>query len=116
MTDRNQYFVRLYTDPKNYPRGFRRSGDFSIKESDALEKYGFLFNALMSGVFQPALEQDKQWLEELMSNEAKTIEARAWLKYQARITRPKLGSIYASGPANDDDVSEIEDDSEDSEL
>ena len=36
-------------DDKNYPRGFSRHGDYTIKESQVLEQYGQAFKALDSG-------------------------------------------------------------------
>ena len=33
-----------FFDNKHYPRGFSRHGDFTIKEAQFLERYGFAMN------------------------------------------------------------------------
>ncbi len=95
--NKQQLLSRIYDDPKNYPYGFRRSGDFSISESDALSKYGSLFNALYKGEIEPVDEQDNR-IVSIMRGEsaAELIEELAWQKYQARLNRPKLGSLYGN--------------------
>ena len=40
--------TRRFFDDKNYPRGFSRHGDYTIKESQVLEQYGQAFKALDS--------------------------------------------------------------------
>ena len=35
--------TRRFFDDKNYPRGFSRHGDYTIKESQVLEQYGQAF-------------------------------------------------------------------------
>lgn len=39
FTTTNRFF-----DNKNYPRGFSRHGDFTIKEAQLLERHGYAFN------------------------------------------------------------------------
>lgn len=100
---------RLFSDPKNYPYGFSRSGDFSISESKALNEYGSLIAALVDQQIAPSDEQDKQFLASALGQtEPQSIAERAWLKYQKRINRPKAGSIYgtrkASDASQDDDM------------
>lgn len=88
---------RVFGDPKNYPYGFSRSGDFSISESKALGAYGALFAALADGNYKPQDAEDEQFLKAIHgASDPQTVEERAWLKYQKRINRPKTGSIYGS--------------------
>lgn len=42
-----------FFDNKHYPRGFSRHGDFTIKEAQMLERYGFAFNELDSENVSP---------------------------------------------------------------
>lgn len=113
---KQQLLARIYDDPKNYPYGFRRSGDFSIRESDALAQYGHLFNALYKGELQASDESDEQIIAVMQGlREPQTIAEKAWLKYQALLKRPKLGSLYVNinNSLNDDDVElEMVDDSD----
>ncbi|MFC3123319.1 DUF413 domain-containing protein [Agaribacter flavus] len=105
--------TRLFSDPKNYPYGFSRSGDFSIAESRALAQYGSLFAALMDGKYEPVDDEDKQYIASALGHaEAKTVQEKAWLKYQKRINRPKCASIYGKAKSIADDE-EIEADSDD---
>lgn len=47
-----------FNDFRNYPYGFARSGDFSIRESDALTHYGCLITAMLNGEFKPTSQED----------------------------------------------------------
>jgi uncharacterized protein YifE (UPF0438 family) len=114
---RESLVKRVFTDPKNYPYGFSRSGDFSINESRALGQFGSLIAGLVDGVIEAETDEDKGYLAAAFGQkDPETIAERAWVKYQKRINRPKLGSIYGNKPTQlvdddtDDDV--IADDSE----
>ena len=52
-----------FFDNKHYPRGFSRHGDFTIKEAQMLERYGFAFNELDLGKREPATDEEKLFLE-----------------------------------------------------
>ena len=109
---RESLVVRVFSDPKNYPYGFSRSGDFSIGESKALSQYGCLIAALADGLLEATTEEDKSYLASLHGEKPPTTVAeKAWLKYQKRINRPKMGSIYGSHRTslNEDDDSVVED-------
>ena len=107
---------RLFSDPKNYPYGFSRSGDFSISESRALGQEGAFIAALVDGHITPENDDEQAILEAALgAREASTPALRAWVKYQSRINRPKTASIYGSKQAasvEDDDDSIVADDSD----
>lgn len=108
---------RMFNDPKHYPYGFSRSGDFSITESKALNQYGCLIAALVDGKFKAETEEDERFLAIAYGKATPESAAeKAWSKYQKRINRPKTGNIYGSkvivtseDDDNDSDV-DIEDD------
>jgi uncharacterized protein YifE (UPF0438 family) len=108
---------RMFSDPKNYPYGFSRSGDFSINESKALGQYGCLLAALVDGKFEPETDEDHQFLKAAYGQaDPETAMEKAWVKYQKRINRPKMGNIYGSNKvsstddtAANDDLDDIED-------
>lgn len=107
------YLSRIYNDFKNYPYGFRRSGDFSIKESEALEKYGLWFDALDKGLIEAEDDEDRRTIAVLKGIEAPESPAEtAWVKYIKRINRPKMGSVYGTSKiqADDDSADPLEDD------
>ena len=111
---------RMFSDPKNYPYGFSRSGDFSISESKALSQYGCLIAALVDGKVTPETEEDHRFLKSAYGKlEPESAAEKAWLKYQKRISRPKLGSIYGTksiGAADDDNADDGMDDVEDDNI
>ena len=47
-----------FSDVKNYPYGFSRSGDFSINESKALTENGCLIAGLVDGKLAPETDDD----------------------------------------------------------
>lgn len=54
--------TRRFFDDKNYPRGFSRHGDYTIKESQVLEQYGQAFKALESGEREPVTKEEKNFV------------------------------------------------------
>ena len=88
---------RMFSDAKNYPYGFSRSGDFSISESKALSEYGCLIAALVDGEIQAETNEDNDLLAAAFGKkDPEGAAEKAWVKYQKRINRPKLGSFYGN--------------------
>lgn len=101
---RDTLLRKPFNDFRNYPYGFSRSGDFSIRESDALLHYGCLITALAAGELKPETEEDKALLAVATGQkEAETPVEKAWAKYMKRINRPKVGSMYGRSKVVDDD-------------
>jgi uncharacterized protein YifE (UPF0438 family) len=97
QVSKSNLLKRVFSDPKNYPYGFARSGDFSISESRALSEYGCLIAALVDGLIAPENSDDNIVLDAVHGRiEPETAAQRAWIKYQKRINRPKTGSIYGT--------------------
>lgn len=48
-----------FFDNKHYPRGFSRHGDFTIKEAQVLERFGYAFNELDLGTREPQTEEEQ---------------------------------------------------------
>lgn len=101
---RSDLLSRVYHDPKNYPYGFSRSGDFSINEAKALTSQGVLISALMDGSFSPENDEDQDLLSVIKGDKEPTTTAeKAWAKYMTRINRQRTGSIYGSRTQSSDD-------------
>ena len=101
---REMLLRKPYNDFRNYPYGFARSGDFSIRESDALLHYGCLITALVAGEIAPETEEDTSLLAVATGKKApESVVEKAWMKYQSRINRPKVGSMYGRSKVVDDD-------------
>lgn len=103
-----------YNDFRHYPYGFARSGDFSIRESDALLHYGCFITAMLNGEIKPETAEDKSLLAVAKGEKAaETVVEKAWMKYQARINRPKVGSMYGRSKVVEDgdfDTTSVDDD------
>jgi len=102
-TNRDLITKKSFNDFKNYPYGFARSGDFSIRESDLLTKYGSMITAFMSGELEPENNEEQALLHVALGQKAaETPVEKAWSKYQSRINRPKVGSMYGRSRYTDD--------------
>lgn len=81
---------RRFFDDKNYPRGFSRHGDYTIKESQALEQYGQAFKALDSGERKPVTAEEKAFVAFYQGERpAETFLEKTWDKYRSRISSTK---------------------------
>ncbi len=113
---REKLINRPFADKKHYPYGFARSGDFSISESKLLQAHGSLFAALVDGKIEPSSDVEINYLNAALGQcEPQTPQAKAWIKYQNRINRPKAASIYGSKRAVTEDADDnmgIEDNSD----
>jgi uncharacterized protein YifE (UPF0438 family) len=114
---KEQVARKPFIDKKNYPYGFARSGDFSINESKLLQAHGSLFAALVDGKITPENDEEQAYLESALGHrDPATPQEKAWLKYQARINRPKTASIYGFKRAVEQDVDDDDDMSDNSDL
>ena len=114
---KEQVARKPFIDKKNYQYGFARSGDFSINESKLLQAHGSLFAALVDGKITPENDEEQAYLESALGHrDPATPQEKAWLKYQARINRPKTASIYGSKRAAEQDVDDDDDMSDNSDL
>ncbi|KLN64953.1 MULTISPECIES: DUF413 domain-containing protein [Vibrio] len=72
---------RFYDNAK-FPRGFAKSGDFTIGEEDILTLYGDTMLGLESGALQPENAEEKHFVKVLINpGKAKSKLERVWLKY-----------------------------------
>jgi len=98
-----------FNDYKNYPYGFSRSGDFSIRESKLLQARGSLLKALWEGRLSPESESERQFVAMLKGERpADSEEEKLWLKYLKRINRPHIGALNSGKPDNVEDDSAAE--------
>lgn len=105
-----------FVDPANFPRGFRKSGDFSIAESDLLTTYGATLLGLEMNELQPVSEQEQQFVAFIAEQgEGQNQIQKAWAKY-IKLARKKRNfyTLYSSSFKSDD--SEVYDSDEETEL
>ncbi|WP_372760982.1 DUF413 domain-containing protein [Pseudoalteromonas sp.] len=79
-----QAFVsqRQFFDDQNFPRGFSRSGNFTLLEASILEQHGVVLKGLHNKTLAPQNEQQQQFVAVVSGAQEPTnaIE-RAWVKY-----------------------------------
>jgi uncharacterized protein YifE (UPF0438 family) len=100
-----------FFDPKNYPRGFSRHGDLTIKEADLLERYGNAFKELDEGKRNPVNEEEVKFVAVCRGEcEAETELEKVWLKYLKHINKPKRFHTLSGGkPQMEEDFPESDD-------
>lgn len=87
-----------FFDNRNFPRGFSRQGDFTIKEAQLLERLGHAFDELISGKRQPVTEEEKVFVTVFNEGKIPTTEnEKVWAKYLSKITKPKRFHTLSGG-------------------
>ena len=79
---------------QNYPRGFSRHGDYTIKESQVLEQYGQAFKALDSGERKPATKEEKNLLHLPWWTCTRNFLRKTWNKYRTSLTQQNVFTPY----------------------
>ncbi|OON38019.1 hypothetical protein BTJ39_19615 [Izhakiella australiensis] len=99
-----------FFDNKNYPRGFSRHGDFTIKEAQLLERHGHAFNDLDLAKREPTTDEERQFLDVCRGlREPQTEPERVWSKYMARIKRPKRFHTLSGGKPQMESIEDYSD-------
>ncbi len=79
-----QAFVsqRQFFDDQNFPRGFGRSGNFTLLEASILEQHGVVLKGLHNKALEPQNEHQQQFVA-VISGALEPTNAieRAWVKY-----------------------------------
>lgn len=71
-----------YYDNKAFPRGFGKSGHFTLIEDDILQTYGQTLSALELGTLNPINSEEKRFIKVIKNpGKAKTKIEQTWLKY-----------------------------------
>ncbi|USD37985.1 DUF413 domain-containing protein [Ferrimonas sp. SCSIO 43195] len=109
-----------FFDDKHFPRGFARSGHFTLNEAALLEHYGQRLRALAEGTQTPASAQEQQFVAVAKGERpADNKLEQAWTKYIAKSQRRKLFTMSSKAPvageeedesvsAEDDDLIELD--------
>ncbi|WP_289028288.1 DUF413 domain-containing protein [uncultured Paraglaciecola sp.] len=89
---------KTYLDPLNFKYGFRKSGDFSITESEILSTYGHTLLALEMGEVTPETDAEIHFVQAVTGKlEADSKLEKTWIKY-VRLSRTKrtFFTLYSS--------------------
>ena len=105
---------KQFRDPKNFPYGFARSGEFTHQQAVLMEKHGYAYIELASGSRQPTGELEEAFVSFCNGQkDAETLHERTWKRYQDKVNRKVNCYSLASTPRvsdDDDDTSSDEDD------
>ncbi|MCL9780026.1 DUF413 domain-containing protein [Vibrio sp. S4M6] len=72
----------IFYDNKTFPRGFAKSGNFTILEEELLMRYGHTMAKLESGDLTPTNEEEQHFINTLSDPTlASTKLEKTWLKY-----------------------------------
>ncbi|ABC28280.1 uncharacterized protein conserved in bacteria [Hahella chejuensis KCTC 2396] len=89
---------KVFYDTKHFPRGFSRSGFFSKKEADMLERSGYALQELTNGNRKPATPAEEQLLTVLRGERAPGTDIeKVWIKYLKHIRTKRVS--YTTGMA-----------------
>ena len=105
--------TRRFFDDKNYPRGFSRHGDYTIRESQTLEQFGQACVALESGERKPATAEEKQFVAVVKGEKAaETFLEKTWIKYRELTSKTKRiytlsGDVSGDVGSSDDSLRSV---------
>ncbi|KDM90784.1 DUF413 domain-containing protein [Photobacterium galatheae] len=106
--------VGKFYDDKNFPRGFNRSGVFTLSEANILESYGRTMRGIQEGLLQPENPEEIQFFAEITGQQEVASEfAKCWMKYLKQ-TSTKVRSYTLCNSPRKSSASSFEDDSDDS--
>lgn len=103
--------TRRFFDDKNYPRGFSRHGDYTIRESQLLEQFGQACIGLESGEREAITEAEKRFVAVCKGDEiAESPLEKVWQKYRSLTNKSKRIYTLSSNAGSDagDDFSSAE--------
>ncbi len=73
---------KRFNDLQHFPRGIRRSGNFTVSESDLLERHGHAMMELYQGKRTPADDVEQSFVTSVLAGDAAGNPfAKVWLKY-----------------------------------
>ncbi len=78
-----------YFDDAHFPRGFSRSGEFTIAESMIMNDYGYTLKCLHDGESMPETPEEKRFIDVVSGHaDAESQIEKTWLKY-LKASQPK---------------------------
>jgi len=87
----------VYSDTKNFPWGFSKSGDFTIAQSDILQKYGKVLLALENKEKAPLTPEEKRFIAVCSGKKTASSPLElAWMKYRSLTGRKNVVSAFGT--------------------
>lgn len=73
---------RKFYDDSNFPYGFDRSGEFTVKQAQLLTERGCAYHDLANGSRTPSTDEEKKFVEFTQGvRMAETDDERTWSRY-----------------------------------
>ncbi|MBU1439114.1 MAG: DUF413 domain-containing protein [Gammaproteobacteria bacterium] len=113
-----QSFVakRRFFDDRNFPKGFTRSGRFTLAEGNLLEKHGAAMLELEEGTRQPETAEEQRFVLVCRAEaEAESSIEKVWVKYKKNVQeKKKFHTVFGKKRIADgsDDFSFVETDND----
>jgi uncharacterized protein YifE (UPF0438 family) len=103
---------KRFYDDKAFPRGFAKSGNFTILEEELLINYGDTMINLESGKLEPLNSEEKHFLKALKDpKKANTKLETTWLKYiRLARARKQFYTLSSKKPPTSQSLVELTDD------
>ncbi|MFW1678571.1 DUF413 domain-containing protein [Pontibacter sp. JAM-7] len=95
------YAETEFKDAKNFPYGFKRSGEFTQQQAELLLHHGLAYHALHTGERSPVTAEESRFLEFCHGlRDTETSHERTWQRYLAlcnkRAHRPAVSLSSAA--------------------
>ncbi|PJC87092.1 hypothetical protein CSW98_04075 [Vibrio sp. HA2012] len=102
---------KRFYDNKAFPRGFAKSGNFTIMEEELLIYYGDTMSGLEAGTLQPENKEEEHFVKVLEDHgKAKTKLEKVWLKYvKFARGRKQFHTLNSKKPSASQSLVELED-------
>ncbi|MGL4207205.1 MAG: DUF413 domain-containing protein [Aeromonadaceae bacterium] len=95
---------KRFNDFQHFPRGLRRSGEFTVAEANTLEQCGHVMLELYQGKREPKDEVETDFVARVKSGEAAgNTFAKVWFKYLKVIGPRRVHRLCTSGGNATDD-------------
>ncbi|NAX46063.1 DUF413 domain-containing protein [Photobacterium halotolerans] len=105
--------VGKFYDDKHFPRGFNRSGVFTVGEASILESYGRTMRGIHDGLLKPETPEEEQFFAEITGQQEISSDfAKCWVKYLKQ-TSTKTRSYTLCNSPRKSSASSFDDDSDD---
>ncbi|ARU54720.1 MAG: DUF413 domain-containing protein [Pseudomonadales bacterium] len=87
MTSQSFVSGKKFFDNIHFPRGFKRSGLFSIREAELLSETGVTLSQLADGSLLPENDEQRDMVRVMMGEKpAETLLEKTWSKYSRHIS------------------------------
>ncbi|RQW65056.1 DUF413 domain-containing protein [Vibrio viridaestus] len=97
---------KRFYDTKKFPRGFAKSGDFTIAEEDLLTRFGDTMLRLETGDLSPSNQEEAGFMAVMLQEKsAETKLEKVWVKY-VQLSRGRKRFHTLNGRSKPDNIND----------